>query len=265
MATIEPILEHVVPISLVFCRLAGLFIALPIVGGMGVPVRAKVLLAVALSAAIYPTIPHEWRSLGSPHAMELLGMIVGEALVGGAMGLIAAAPMHALEMAGILGGQSMGLGLARVYNPELDADADVLGQMLMMVAGGALVWLGGLEWMFVALARTFETLPPGGILLSQAPLGVFVDVLSGGCELAMRVSLPMVGTVLLLIVAIGAVGKTMPQINVMNIGFALKVAAGLAMLAGALLSIERVVGEEAELVLREAAAWAGSLGRASAE
>ena len=261
MPALDPILAHVVPFTLVVFRLAGLFVAAPLLMSVGVPARIKAMLAVTMALAVYPTVPASWHGMGEVGWAGLLGMGVGGAAVGLVMGVVASVPILCMDMAGVFGGQVMGLGLARVYNPEMDTESDVTGQLLFMLATGAFVVMGGLEWLFVSLARTFETLPPGGIALSSAPLAGLVGVIGSGCELAIRVTLPIVAVVTLLVLIFGAIGKTMPQINVMSVGFSVKVVGGLMALAASVVVIERVVGEEVVRVLRLVGSWAaGAVG-----
>jgi flagellar biosynthetic protein FliR len=192
--------------------------------------------------------------------MDMLPALLGETLIGGAMGMIAAVPLLAMDMAGSFSGQIMGLGLARVYNPEMDGDFDVLGQFLYIMAGAIYIMLGGVESLFLALATTFQNIPAGGIGLADAPLDLLTDTVTSGLSLALRVSLPVVGIVALLTVALGAVGKTMPQMNVMSVGFTFKSYAGLAMLTLALGGIAYAAGDEIDDVLKRTSAWACELG-----
>jgi flagellar biosynthetic protein FliR len=264
MSSLGPILDHAVPFGLVMSRVAGLFIAGPVVANAGVPMRARALLAAALAAALYPVVPTQSMDVNAGWT-DLVPMILGETLVGFVMGLVAALPLLAMDMAGSFSGQIMGLGLARVYNPEMDADFDVLGQFLYIMAGAIFVMVGGVETLFLTLAGTFRTLPAGGIGLADAPVDLFVATLTSGLELALRVSLPVVGIVGLLTVVLGAVGKTMPQLNVMNVGFTLKSFGGLAMLTAALGGVALVAGDEIDHVLKQVGVWAAGLGTVAAE
>jgi flagellar biosynthesis protein FliR len=265
MSSLGPILDHAVPFGLVMARVAGLFIAGPVVSNAGVPMRARALLVAALAAALYPVVPTMAQSGADTGWLDLLPMILGEALVGFVMGLVASLPLLAMDMAGSFSGQIMGLGLARVYNPEMDTDFDVLGQFLFIMAGAIFVMLGGVETLFLTLAGTFRTLPAGGIGLADTPVDLFVATLTSGLELALRVSLPVVGIVGLLTVILGAVGKTMPQLNVMNVGFTLKSFGGLAMLTAALGGVAIAAGDEIDQVLRHIAVWASELGVVAAD
>jgi len=68
-------------------------------------------------------------------------------------------------------------------------------------------------------------------MASKVPLESLVGLVSSGLELSVRVAAPVTGVILLLAITLGALSKTMPQINVMSVGFALKIMAGVLMLA----------------------------------
>lgn len=256
----EIVLSNLVPFMLVAFRLAGLFIATPLLSSTVVPLRLKPFIVLALAAAVYPLTP-AWNVPASMSIVTLVPMIVGETLIGFVIGLLASLPLIAAETCGIIVGQQMGFGLAKVYNPEYDAETDVLGQALFFVVFGAFLAMGGLESVFRSLVATFERVGPGGIGIGQAPLETLVGVAASGLELAMRMSLPVMGAILLLIVVFAVISKTMPSINIMSVGFTVKVLAGVAVLTLALPSIARVAGDEAGEVLSVIDGWARSLGR----
>lgn len=258
----EFLVQHAVPFSLVLSRLAGIFIAAPMLGGTAIPARVKSLLSLMTAAAVYPAVAGR---LVVPAALDLPGLApiyASELAIGFVMGTLASIPMMGMEMAGTLIGQQMGFGLAKVYNPEVEFDSDILGRLLFYLAFGAFLALGGLEMMFTVLARSFEHAPIGALVASRAPVDELVAVLTSGVELAMRVSAPALGIVLLLLLAFGVVGKTMPQINVMSEGFAVKIVGGLAVLAGSIYAIEIAAGEEVRRVMGVIAGWVGGLGPA---
>jgi flagellar biosynthetic protein FliR len=175
------------------------------------------------------------------------------------MGFLAALPIHALDLSGFLIGHQMGLGLARVYNPELETDTDSTGQLIMYMGLGAFVAIGGLEVLFLSLADTFRFVPLGqGV--AQAPLDLVVGLIGSGFELALRVAAPVLCIIFLLMIAMGFVTKTMPQINIMSVGFTVKILAGIAMLAVSLTAMQQATAEEIQRVLRLAVGWAKGLG-----
>lgn len=260
---ITALLAHAVPFLLVLFRLAGVFLMSPLLSSMMVPQRYKALLAMMIAAGIYPMCGPE--VIASNVQLDLFGLvplIVTEALIGFSIGAIASLPLATLEMSGVIMGQTMGFSLARVYNPEYNADSDLLGQLLFYVALGVFVAAGGLEILIGATIDSFHIVPMGGPLaggMHGSPLDTFVAVLSAAFELALRVSLPVVGVIMLLCIALGVIGKTMPQINIMSVGFMVKAFAGVVILTLSLTAIRDVAGDKTIDAIDAAVGWLKSL------
>lgn len=106
-----------------------------------------------------------------------------------------------------------------------------MGQLIFFIGMGTSCRWAGIDSLYAAVLASFERMPPGTISPAHAPLDAFVAVLASGFELAFRVSLPVVGIVLLLIVVLGVLGKTIPAFNMMSVGFTFKLMGGIAMLA----------------------------------
>lgn len=260
MPGIEHLIQHAVPFLLVVFRIAGLFIMAPILASTMIHGRMKALLAVMLAAALYPTVPLD-RFVPAPlDLFTLIPMVVCEALIGMSMGIIATLPMVSLEMAGVIMGQQVGFGLARVYNPELEYEADMLGQILFYLGAGAFLAMGGLETLFLALARTFARVPVGGMSVGRLPIDLFTGVLASGFEVAMRVAAPVTGAVFLLVIVFGLMGKTMPQLNIMAVGFTAKILAALAVTAFSVYAIHAAAADELDRVVSLIVDWTESLG-----
>ncbi len=257
MTDLEPILRETVPFMLVVFRVAGLFLVAPILGSVMIPRRALALLAVMFGASIYPMARSIIDVPDVRGVFDLVPIMVNEMLVGVAIGLLAAMPFAAVQLAGHTMGHQMGLALAQVFNPESDADAGVLGQLMFFLALGTFIGIGGLETLFVAILHTFETVPIGGLDHEQLPLKTLIGVLTASFELALRLASPVLTSVFVVMVAMGVIMKTMPQINVLTIGFAVKIVAGLIMLAVCIFALEQVflvdLEETLDIILRWAA------------
>ncbi len=256
MISFEPFIHHVVPFSLVVARLSGLFIFTPLLANQTLPKRFRALLAVMFSAAVYPALPAAMHASTAVTLPEMVPLLLGETLIGMTMGFIAGLPIISLDMAGVITGHQMGMGLGRVYNPDIGADTDSIGQTLMYVGLASFVALGGLDAMFMALVFTFDKVPMGGFMNSGGiPLDAMVGVLTSGTELALRVSAPVLCAVFVIMIAVGLLGKTIPQINVMSVGFTFKLFVGIAILALSMAAIQQVSSEEIERVLNMVVQW----------
>jgi len=258
MPGIEPFLAHVVPFALVVTRMMGLFIFAPILTSRSIPSQARVFLALMLSAAIYPAIPLHYAATDID-LMGLLPLLISETLIGVCVGLIASVPVMMLQVAGHLTGFQMGLSMATVYNPEFDTNSDVVGETLFFLGFAIFLTVGGLEATYAALLTTFETVPLGKMAASSVPLESYIGLANSGFEIALRVSGPAMAMVFLVMVAMGFVMKTMPEINVMSVGFAVKIVVGLLATAMALQVIANVASDETMRILTLLSEWVRGL------
>jgi flagellar biosynthetic protein FliR len=240
---------------LVVSRIAGLLVFTPLLANRSLPRRFRAMIAVMFSAAIYPLLPASVQI--DPHAslFELAPLMLSELLIGITIGFLAGLPIIALDMAGFLMGHQMGMGLARVYNPDMGVDTDVISQILMFLGIATFIALGGLEASFSAMVSTFSRVPVGGFDVDRMPLETIVGVIASGVELAIRVALPVLCIVFMLLIGLGFVMKTMPQINVLSVGFSIKILFGLGILAAAIAAVQHAASDEIDRVLKLIVSW----------
>ena len=120
-------------------------------------------------------------------------------------------------------------------------------------------YIAGLEAAFGTLVSTFRNVPIGGFAGDRTPIQMIVGVVSSGVELAVRVAAPVICIIFLLLIAMGFVMKTMPQVNVMSVGFTVKILFGIGMLAASLVAMQHATSDEIDRVLRVVVDWGRSL------
>ena len=260
MSLTDGLLAHLVPFALVTARLGGLFMFAPLLSGSAVPVRVRAMLAVMISLAVYPGLMAGGLARTEPLSLVAIAPVVAaEALIGAAIGLLASIPLVAVQTGGHVMGYQMGLGIASVYNPEMDTQSDAVGELVFYLAVAAFLSIGGLELLFGALVGSFASLPPGAAAMQPGALDLATRLAASGFELALRVAAPVTGIIMLLLLAMGFIMKTMPQINVLSVGFAIKIVVGLIVLGLALRVLDTVVHDELTDGLGMVVRWA--LGR----
>lgn len=250
------LLEHTLPLALVAARMLGLFMTAPMLNSFLLPQRAKVLLGVSLAFASYPVVgPSAQVAASDLDLFALAPMLAMEAFVGYAIGLIGSLPLVLVQLAGYLMGYQMGLSLAQVFNPNVDIAADLPGQLLFLLALGAFLAIDGPEALFLSVLLTFQGAPPGTLLASQAPMELLLSVVSSGFDMALRVAAPVVGLIMLVEISLAFLMRTIPQINVLTVGFGLKILIGIAVLALAAVVVGETIAQHVSGVLRDTIAW----------
>lgn len=257
MPDFTPILAHAIPFMLVLTRVTGIFLFTPLLTSGSIPQSFKALLAFSFAVAIYPFVP-----VGSISAdftlAQMLPMMFSELFIGVIMGVIMGIPMMAIQMGGYMMGYQMGLSLAESFNPELDTNSSVIGQLLFYLSIFIYIGIGGFELIFVTIADSFTTIGSGTFTAADTPLVLLLSVINSGFELAIRVASPILGVISMLLIAMGFIMKTMPQINIMSIGFSVQILTGLTILMLLIGIIATVAGDEVVEVLRLLNEWVWS-------
>ena len=254
MPDFSPILVHAMPFMLVLTRITGVFLFTPLLTSNSIPRSFKTLLAFGFAMAIYPFVPPAALPADITLA-QLVPLMFSELFIGIIMGLIMGIPMVAIQMGGYMMGYQMGLSLAESFNPELDTNSSVIGQLLFYLSIFIYIGIGGFEIIFVTLADSFYHIGSGTFAIADTPLTLLLDVINSGFELAIRVASPILGVISMLLIAMGFIMKTMPQINIMSIGFSIQIIVGLTTLMLLIGIIGMVAGDEVLRVLTLLQEW----------
>ncbi len=218
---------------LVLTRISGLVTAAPVWSSPVIPMRVRALLAVSLSLIIAPMVWHQ----GISHADDLLNLLVlvaGEFVVGLSLGLAVTIYFSGLQLAGQVIGQMSGMSLADVVSPTTRSPVPVFSQFLHMLMLVIFVVSGGLEQLLDAMFSMFHQMPPGQAHFSAPLLEALSDIAAISFQLGLRVAAPVMVALLLSIMIMGLVSRTLPQLNVLAVGFSLN---SIIALSALLLSI----------------------------
>jgi len=259
--SLEPYLNHVGPFMLVLFRISGLLVFSPVLSSTILPLRLRGMLSFVFALAVYPTLGRVNHTPINTDLFSLAPAVFAETLIGMAMGLMAALPMYAVQLGGLIMGQQAGMSLGQIYNPALDVETDTLGQFLQYGAMVIFILMGGLEILFVALGHTFANVPIATVSTSGefAPVELMTGLIASGFELALRVSAPVLCIILVETIASGLLARTIPQINVQTLGFSVKVVLTLLALAAGTAAIFHATGEDITHTLGEVVRWAEGL------
>jgi len=254
--------EKLLLFTLVLTRVSGLMMTAPIYGTKDVPIQVRALLAVALALLITPSqweVPIEY-----PHStFNFLVFVGSELLIGVFLGLAIVILFTGVQLAGQMIGRTSGLLLAEVFDPTTGISVPTFSQMLFLVSTAVFVCIGGHRMVMAALLDTFQAIPPGSFTPWEVPAfhlassgGIegsiaetFVILLTQSFSLAIRAAVPTVTAVLLSILVIGLIGRTVPQLNIMMVGFGINSMLALAVMSLTLGAAAWTFQEQIEPVL----------------
>jgi flagellar biosynthetic protein FliR len=214
---------------LVLFRCTSLMMTAPLFGTQAVPHRVRLSLSLAVTVAVFMGAGMP-RFAAWEHMSPLLGAVVSETLIGLATGLAARFAIEAASAAGHAAGLSMGLGFSQVIDPVHGQESTALSQLLMFIALGAAVAAGIHRDAIAWLCRSLMDTPPGSAVDIPTLSGIVIAEAARSIALSVRLAFPVMAAILFGYVAAGMLGRTAPQMNLNNVGFAIALLAGGAAL-----------------------------------
>ena len=235
-----------------FLRIAGMVMAAPIIGTRAVPGRTRIILSLALCAAIVPHAP-------PPPAVVIFsptGLLIAaqQLLIGAAIGLVIRLVFVVVELAGQIIAQQMGLGFASLVDPQTGLQVPVLSQFYIILTTLMFFSLEGHLVLISTLVDSFKIMPIGSTGIGREGLELIVDWSRTLFSGALAIALPIVVALLVVNLSFGVMARSAPQLNVFAVGFPVMILFGVFMIFLTLDTLEihlRANFDAAFMVVRE--------------
>lgn len=241
---------------MVMFRLSGIFILAPMLGSTTIPRTVKVLLVVTLTFCIYPMLldpNHKSAALLAPiidHGLSLWVLVphIGmELLVGLAIGYCASLPLIGMQLGGDIIDKQVGFGFADIVNPETGEQSGVVANTLFIMALAMFTILGGHRIMLMILVGSFDAVPIGGFDDFEGLVALVLGMLTVAFHTGFRIAAPLLCLIFMETIALGFIARTVPQLNIMSVGFTIRILNGFFMLIaflaiGAWVYVEDMMG-----------------------
>jgi flagellar biosynthetic protein FliR len=234
-------------------RVSGLMLASPLFSSQAIPRRVRVLLMSVLTLMLLPivgpTLPASF-TLG-----ELIVGWFGELVVGAAFGLAVNLLFQGVQAFGEIVGLQAGITLAQVINPLMEgASASSLGQIFSMIVLAVFLLADGHLVLLDTYLASYQAVPPLTALWDFEWIRLLGTLMQASFELAIRLAAPALLVLLLTKTAIGFIGRTAPQFNILAIGLPIQVLLGIFFAGSACLALDAVLFDQWKL-------WLDALGQ----
>jgi flagellar biosynthetic protein FliR len=235
--------------TFVLARVSGLVMTVPVFTGTEVPMQVRGLLSVAMALVLTPT---QWgvHWPAPTGVVDFAILLAGELLIGMVLGLGIVILLSGMQVAGQVIAQMSGMALAEVLSPGSDDQVPLFSGVLNMTALAVFVVIGGHRALIDGLLHTFVTLPVGqgggGASMAQAAL----NLLGGSFFLAVRAAAPAMIALLLATLVLGLIGRTLPQLNILVLGFGINSMVVLATLSVSIGAVAMLVADYFEPALK---------------
>lgn len=212
---------------LVLTRLSGLMMTLPALSQERIPVSIRVAMVGVMTIIIAPVVP---LPTDMPKSVwSLAGLMACELFVGLILGTIVSWLIEMVGLAGQLLDMQMGFAFAQMVDPATSQSSSFSGMILIQCTLLFIVVSGLHHHMIVALVESYIILPMG-----HAPainplemITLFGQLLAKGVQLAM----PVLMALMCINILEAFAAKFMPQLQLIQLAFPLKIAVGLFVLS----------------------------------
>ena len=214
---------------LVFARIGTMVMMLPGLGEMSMPVRVRLTVALVLSAMFLPLHRNAY-TIDLKEFGPVLLMLGHEILIGAILGLVARLSVSALQVAGTVIAQQVGLGFVTAVDPTQGQQNVIVGNFLAML-GLTLIFATDLHYLVIAaLNDSYRIFAPGAAIMVGDVAKLMTDTVAGAFKVGIQLSAPFLVFGLLFNLGLGVLSRLMPQMQVFFVGMPLSIMLGLMIL-----------------------------------
>ena len=215
---------------LVFARIGAMVMLLPGLGESNIPVRVKLAIALMLTLVILPLHRSAYQ-IDMQSLTSLLILMLREIVIGIVLGATARVTLAALQVAGSVIAQQMGLGFVTSVDPTQGQQGILIGNFLTMLGVTMLFATDSHHLVIAALNDSYQIFSPGETMASGDVASLATRAFAAAFRIGLQLSAPFLVFGLVFNIGLGVLARLMPQMQVYFVGVPLSIMAGFLVLA----------------------------------
>jgi len=224
------ILERIIPefelFLLVFIRISGLFLIIPVFGVRNVPAVFRIGLALFLAYIVigFQILPLNVRM---DTYLHIAYYAFTELLIGFVLGFIAIIAFSAISMAGQLIDTHLGFGLVHIFDPQSGMEVSLMGKFKNILAIIIFFTIDGHHSLIRILINSFDIIPAGNLRIEPIITPEIIELFVNYFILALNIAIPIIAASIIVEMVFGIIVRTVPQMNIFVLGIPIKIVIGL--------------------------------------
>ncbi|GAB4259084.1 MAG: flagellar biosynthetic protein FliR [Methylomicrobium sp.] len=209
-------------------RIGAMLLAAPLFSMQGVPVRIRLIIAVALTLVVMPLLP----PLPSVEMFSYAGIVVAmqQMLIGLVSGFIVQLVFGIVVFAGQGIAYSMGLGFASMVDPENGQQIPVLAQFYIILTTLIFLMMDGHLLLIRMVLDSFKTVPIALDGLDRVDIWSVIAWSGRLFASGLLLALPVMASLLLVNISFGVAARAAPQLNIFSVGFPATLMLGMVLI-----------------------------------
>lgn len=200
--------------ALIFLRMIAFVVSSAVFGSPTVIVTVKVLLSLVLSVVLFPVV-----KVGQVNydliSNDIISLAIRELVVGLSLGFLTRLFFFVVTMTGDLVSMSVGLSASQMYNPMLGSHGNTIDQFYSTIGTLVFLAINGHHMLISSIAQSYELVPVSALSLNVGPFAEMAVFGQSVMIMAIKMCAPVLVTILIVNLAMGILGRAVPQINVL--------------------------------------------------
>jgi flagellar biosynthetic protein FliR len=214
---------------LVFARIGAMVMLLPGFGETNIPTRIKLSIALLLTLIILPLHRTAYQ-VDMSSLTPLLVLMLHEIVVGVVLGATARVTLSALQVAGSVIAQQLGLGFVTAIDPTQGQQGLLIGNFLTILGLTLLFATDSHHLVIAALSESYRIFSPGEVFPSGDVAALATRAFAAAFKIGLQLSAPFLVFGLVFNIGLGILARLMPQMQVYFVGVPLSILAGFLIL-----------------------------------
>ena len=232
---------NIVSFLLLFFRFAAMFLAVPIFSHANIPMNIKATIAFFFTIVFYASMPPLQMEV---NFVNVLLATLSEFMLGLVTGLILLLAYNVITFAGGQISFMMGFSMASAIDPQSGISMPIISQFLSLLGLMMLLALDLHHWILLFVDGSLKTIPLGGFVMKEDLFNYVIYATSRMFLVGFMIAFPIIALSWLADVIFGMLMKTMPQFNLLVIGFPIKIMVSFAVLIATLTATMLILKSE---------------------
>jgi flagellar biosynthetic protein FliR len=200
--------------ALVFLRMIAFVVASAFFGAGTIPTPVKILLSLIMSVLMYPLVKVsnvDYLVISN----EIVSLAAREIIIGLSLGFLTRIFFFVVTMVGDLIAMSVGLSAGQMFNPLLGTSGNAMESFYTSLGTLVFLAINGHHILIRAIVESYTLVPVSSLSLNVGPFAEMAMFGQTALILTIKMCAPVLVTIILVNLAMGILGRAVPQINVL--------------------------------------------------
>lgn len=232
----QPLLHDIIvgnlfALLLIFMRLGMALMIMPGIGDSFVTPQVRLLFALAVSLVLTPILATNLPPIPA-QSIDLVMLLISEAVIGIFLGTIMRIMMAALDTAGTVISMQSGFASALLFNPVTASQGSVMGSLYSMTGVTLLLVTNMHHYMLASVVESYHLFPakdglPSALDMSQ----VIAHTVTTSFKIGVQIAMPFLIVGLVVQVGFGILGRLMPQVQIFFLALPVQIMLGFMLIS----------------------------------